>query len=1567
MLDVEETRNLLDATPQPSSHDFFKHENESVDLLLKEMEADATAASNKLEAISANASPTKPLNFLNATTKFSTDPNSSSDTCTSEHDQQPANTKIAEVTQWRSSLSRNFDIEDSFEVQNTIAVAINNNNNNIINPIDDFQTSMTSTVDLKPTYINSSPSKSILKKSSKPSPKKVAFTATNPQVHHYPENANHFSEPFVPVKDDFDSQTPFNHQWPQPTRQDPEDENLNSTPPPPPPPHTSKPTFAELLRHNKIVDDVDDDIVNVVNNDDDDDDQTLADDTRRGKHENDALLSEKKELPSLSRDDELDTKLEELDEARKRKVSDSINSLSLSLHTTGQGLESPLNTLQKSPDVQLRSSGSSNSSLQSLKDDSRGLHSVPGSPTKINRGLSVTDGIRGLPDSVVESLLPRDESRENFAINDKKSRELQGGDDQIDSFDRSYNNTEQSILNLLNSASGSHLAFREDEKDNVPIKQEPGGEVEFEEQEPQEEAEDDSCQVHVKREPELQIKEEPSMRKSPTFTTQVFKSESNIYISESGLTPQEEVDHELARRGVTASAPREESDESRQEESKMSIRFETDSDWKLEDSNDGDREDNDEVSRVQDRSTFANDMGGDTYSEDAGAVLGTTDVPVELPLDSGHVVDADAGAVADAKDFESKGAEARVKPDENVLANSSNIAHTFSEDITLPPVERNDYSAFEELTRNMATEESSYERSLSAEHDVEKNSLLNFISIWHSQEKEKKRQVHKVPTTQLIAALNNDEKSPKSAMSTNQVRVPNGLNTKKFTEVNVLSRRIVSPDFDDINVSQFLPELSKDSGFADMHFSTYGNYGEPISSITKNVLSSLDRDPHVIEPPKAESNYYTGRRDEPKLDRGSTHLVTPAIFKSTATTVAKPSRFRVPTFEIKRSSSTLSPGNMYNDIFDDFVPTKRPTIRSEGIKTLPSMDKDDVKRILSARKGMTHDEYMNAKLVDQTYKKHSVVTEAEDSYDRIQQAASIHNADMESARSRQTSAVNRDKLLPRLHEDFLLDARDEYEEHHHQHHNLVSRSSSGAARTSARNSPLPDPHFDSSYSCDIDREKLSPSEQQELPCLVVDEPEQNKKMVESDARTSPARTPSPPKKGLIKIGSPVRLIKKDGSITGIESPVRNSRPQEVDATRLNKAKQPVAKSDISHSKIRGGKPLGNSAEDAGPSSAFSDTPPPATAAALAAPQSQQHHSSLHAPLADDEEEPDLTLQERGKVFFRVVGLKNIMLPDLKTQKGQFSISLDNGMHCVKTPDYDLLSPQIPIGKEFELTVSETLQFILTMKATYTKPKGTLVEVRERKVVKSKNRFSRLFGSKDIITTTKFVPSEVRDSWANKLANDGSFARCYVDLEQFESQITGRLRKFDLDCFNEWETTNDKVPVRRKPYKIASLEVEMLFVPRSDPREILPTSIRSAFSTLEELKKEADVSFEGFLHQEGGDCDIWKKRWFELHGISLVAHSEFSRKTRAKINLSKIVDVIYVDKENMAISKHRNFSDVLLVEHSFKIKFANGEIIEFGAPNQKEMKRWVEILENIVYRNGFRRQAWVMLMLRQQTI
>ncbi|RCK64834.1 Bud site selection protein BUD4 [Candida viswanathii] len=1696
LVEAEESRHLISPSPS-TSHDLFKHENESVDMLLKEMNLDP----NKLlenpnmqnESSSIYNSPTKPLNFPRTNSKPLLDPNSSSDTYTSDHDeekvpkqqqqqqqqQQPQEEveQPEEKEQPQSSFDRNFEIDNSIDLQQTIN---NNNNNNRDNTpttqntttfgniIDEFSfnTPMTSTVDLlnndnndnknttatgqKPTYVNTSPSKSIMKKTPTASPKKVAFISTIPEIHHYPNNRmeqEDTSEPKLQLPS-------IQHQWKAPELNY-SDEDTNASVPPTPPPHTSKPTFAELLSRNATTQEAPSS-----------DEPTLTHLHLEQDNYSNLSLDEKvnlylgKDSSSNSKNvSDLDSHLQELQEASKTKTQDNIHNLSFSLQTPKTEIENPLNSLA-SPDVQLRSSGSSQSSLQSLRDNNRTLESVPGSPTKSNPGLSLNDGIKGLSDDVVESLLPRDESQEmlNMRTISISRHHHVSSDDQLDSFDRSYNKTEESILNLLNSASQSQLSLqrqesgREEPAKDVQLHDEPS--LEEEEEEPiklkiepglepvvQNAVEDDVIEpIALKREPGTS---EPSASEPVTIapllkqehsTQSLLKFEHSVHVSEiTGLTPQEEIDRYKEEHNIPKSEYAEESMIAPSESSRMSIQFHVTREWRLEDSNDGDREDNDEATRMESSEILGNVSNSSTETADyrdasSELILQRSLAPPRTPTRES----ASATPKLDNSEetFEQQPADKEDDTNDHIIANSSNIAPP--DEITLPMLEQNDYSSFNELTKNMDTY-STFEESLSAEHDLD-TKPVSFISIWHKQEKQKKKQMHKVPTKQIIAdykELKQEEEQGRK-MSTDHVRIPSNLQSRKFKEVNVMSRRVVSPDMFDLQVSEFLPELSQDSGFENLNFANYTASKRrsmtPLS--TKNVLSNIDNDPNVIEPPEPRS--YSEMKRARRLSSNQLaqsqhhyfhnqpqyhHLQPQQPDHSTKRT----SRFRVPTFEIKRTTSALSPRDMYNDIFDDFGKSSSavrgpPTIKADGMKTLPSMDKEDVKRILSAKKGMTQEEYINAKYIDQEEQsKKSVVTNAQTRFDELQQTASIHNATFESSPSRQvsnpTNGSNDYEVLPYLTDELrkspmaLLSANQIFNEQE----SYPSRTSSVLFRPSANSSVLPEPDFElinsptkgsksslpetihASVAPDAigtdttqdglatgqqAKDALSPStlrneikDDVSVEDIPMEEPVTPKQEVTPKKNT--VVSPKSPRKSPIKIGSPMKLVKKNGSITGME-PI----------AKKHKATQSFDGTEIMNSKLREGPqtPIVEKENDQHIPSTV--TVPSEYADALSSPEGNQKpkaekphhkhkhkHGDSHPPVVDDEL-PDVAYKERGKLFFRVMGIKNINLPDIGLHNGKFSMTLDNGVHSVTTPTYLLDGHKVAIGKEFELTVTDTLEFILTMKMSYEKPRGKLVEVTERKVIKSKNRLSRLFGSKDIITTTKFVPTEVKDTWSNKFAQDGSFARCYIDLHQFEDKITGKALQFDLNCFNEWEMNasfpGDRGLQRRNPYTIAQLEVKMLFVPRSDPREVLPTSIRTAYESIEELNQEFNTTHEGYLHQEGGDCPIFKRRFFKLQGTSLLAHSEISHKTRAKINLSKVVDIIYVDKENINMAKYRNFSDVLLVEHSFKIKFANGELIDFCAPNKKEMKQWIHILELIVYRNRFRRQPWVNLMIQENS-
>lgn len=935
--------------------------------------------------------------------------------------------------------------------------------------------------------------------------------------------------------------------------------------------------------------------------------------------------------------------------------------------------------------------------------------------------------------------------------------------------------------------------------------------------------------------------------------------------------------------------------------------------------------------------------------------------------------------------------------DSSVLANSSNIQPPYN--MKLPRVDTTDNS-FADLTRKLNENSSSFEEMLSAENDQDKKSL-DFLSIWHSQQKGRRYDPrppvfsYKVPS---ILSYNTADLSQYG-----KYHIPEALQPKKFKEVNVISTRVVSAHHEDFNVSGFLPEISHDSGLED-HFHGLLNKSGNLDGnttiksdlkIRRRSIGALTQFQAALgedspPPPRSTKRHSIGSL-RPNAPYGSSYK---SIIPSTPVKEAKRSKFHVPSFEIKRSNSILSPKNQYNDIFEDgsFV---EPTMKAAGMKTLPSMDRDDVKRIMQMKQAMTQEEYSRLKVG--TLRKQVVHLEPSERYDSLQQQASIYSESVvsEPAGKRVTVDSNFSHVVGELTNrpvaiaarDQLLDDLDMFQLNTTQKSPEKKTAITLLKKTDPSNFPEPDADLISNPATSPRLERTAASAYPTKPVFGILEQEEDQ-TTEEPIKSAP-KVAEPPREVLgayhknvthkvkhnklspvkdvkgerrgsnksspIKISSPVRLVKSGGSVTGI---VLDKRAEDV-----------FKGGEILNKKVRGDDHKHGISTVSVPSNLTDDTvlniggrdKPTNLAKALREELGTGFSEAESRKSAKTTTPP---IHERGKLFLRVVGLKNIDLPDIKNRKGDFSITLDNGVHCIKTPNYSLDSLSVIIGKEFELTVKDSLQFILTFKATYDKPRGTLKQVTERKVVKSKNKFSRLFGSKDVITTTKYVPREVSDPWENRFATDGSFARCYVDLEQYESQINGIACNFNISCFNEWATIHQGAEVKKvEPYKIAQLEVKMLYVPRSEPYEVLPMSIKAAYESLDDLKKESGIQLEGYLHQEGGDCDMWKKRWFKLCGTSLIAHSEFSHKTRAKINLAKVVEVIYVDKENInrSSSNYRNFSDILLVENAFKIRFANGEIIDFGAPNKDEKLQWIKAIQEIVYRNKFRRQPWVKTM------
>ncbi|KMU75596.1 hypothetical protein CISG_04999 [Coccidioides immitis RMSCC 3703] len=311
--------------------------------------------------------------------------------------------------------------------------------------------------------------------------------------------------------------------------------------------------------------------------------------------------------------------------------------------------------------------------------------------------------------------------------------------------------------------------------------------------------------------------------------------------------------------------------------------------------------------------------------------------------------------------------------------------------------------------------------------------------------------------------------------------------------------------------------------------------------------------------------------------------------------------------------------------------------------------------------------------------------------------------------------------------------------------------------------------------------------------------------------------------------------------------------------------------------------------------------------------------------ADDMEDG----KDRGRLFVKVVGVKDLDLPLPRGERSFFSLTLDNGLHCVTTSWLEL-GKSAPIGQEFELVVMNELEFQLTLqiKPELLKPKPKVVPPSPPKAQKPQktSAFSRVFATpkkrREMELRQQMEAQQLKqkaeeeihsapDPWAkvrNLVASDGSFARAYVCLGDYEQHAFGRPLTVDVACFNEWAV--DEVPVttsnskskrntmapgvqRRPPYMVGNLELQLLYVPKPKGAtdDDMPKSMNACIREMRDADNSAMRSWEGFLSQQGGDCPYWRRRYFKLQGSKLTAYHETTRQPRATINLAKASKLI----------------------------------------------------------------------------
>ena len=150
-------------------------------------------------------------------------------------------------------------------------------------------------------------------------------------------------------------------------------------------------------------------------------------------------------------------------------------------------------------------------------------------------------------------------------------------------------------------------------------------------------------------------------------------------------------------------------------------------------------------------------------------------------------------------------------------------------------------------------------------------------------------------------------------------------------------------------------------------------------------------------------------------------------------------------------------------------------------------------------------------------------------------------------------------------------------------------------------------------------------------------------------------------------------------------------------------------------------------------------------------------------------------------------------------------------------------------------------------------------------------------------------------------------------------------------------------------------------------------MNSAIRELKEAENTATQTFEGHLSQQGGDCPYWRRRYFKLEGTKFTAYHESTRQPRATINLSKASKLID-DRNSLTSSsgsqkrRKSGFSEdeegCMFVEEGFRIRFANGECIDFYADSAEQKKGWMKVLNESIGRTS-EKSGWCDVVLAKE--
>ena len=121
---------------------------------------------------------------------------------------------------------------------------------------------------------------------------------------------------------------------------------------------------------------------------------------------------------------------------------------------------------------------------------------------------------------------------------------------------------------------------------------------------------------------------------------------------------------------------------------------------------------------------------------------------------------------------------------------------------------------------------------------------------------------------------------------------------------------------------------------------------------------------------------------------------------------------------------------------------------------------------------------------------------------------------------------------------------------------------------------------------------------------------------------------------------------------------------------------------------------------------------------------------------------------------------------------------------------------------------------------------------------------------------------------------------------------------------------------------------------------------------------------------------WRRRFFRLEGTKLTAYHESTRQPRATINLakaSKLMDDRSALQQPSATKRggrrKSGFAEdeegYMFVEEGFRIRFANGEVIDFYADSREQKEAWMKVLSETVGKDIAQNKGWAAMVLEKE--